>query len=53
MIADIIRLIQADKWEGLSDEVEIAKGKYEIPTTWRKMINLIRRKWQTKRTQSR
>lgn len=51
MIGDIIRLLQTDKWERLSEEVEIAKGRDSIPRSWRKMFHLIKRRWQTKHTQ--
>lgn len=33
MIADIIKLLQADTYFGVSKEIEIAKGKYQRVTT--------------------
>ncbi len=30
----LIELLQADRWKGVSHNVDIAKGKYEMPTTW-------------------
>lgn len=52
MITDIIRLIQSSEWTGISDEVEMVKGKHEIPDTWKKLKTIIRRKWLIKRTHS-
>lgn len=51
MIKEIIQLLQSDTWIGISEEVEIAKGRHEIPTTWKQMRKLILRKWQTRPTQ--
>jgi len=41
----IIDLLNIDDWLGVSENVEIAKGKYEIPTTWNKGKQQIKRKW--------
>lgn len=35
MIGLIIKLIQSDEWIGISDEVDIVKGKYAIPRGWK------------------
>lgn len=37
-ISYLIELLQADKWENVSHEVEIAKGKYKIPKGWNEFI---------------
>jgi hypothetical protein len=36
MIADIIRLLQKDKFYNVSQQVEIAKGRYQYVDTWAK-----------------
>jgi len=33
---------------GQSETIEIAKGKYEIPTSWKKGFNQIKRQWKIK-----
>jgi hypothetical protein len=37
-----------DNHYGQSETIEIAKGKYELPTTWSKAINQIKRQWKIK-----
>lgn len=43
MIGKVIELLHTDEWYGVSDKVEIAKGKYEKVTTWRSMWRYIKR----------
>ena len=48
-IALIIQLLQTHPFKGISEEVEIAKGKYEFITTWSQVKNQFKRrltKWQ-------
>lgn len=42
-----IKILQADKFYGLTEEIEIAKGKYELPTTLKDITNQAKRrlKW--------
>ena len=49
MIVECIDLLQTNVFYGFSNNVEIAKGKYEIPTTWQIVKNKIVRKWHTKK----
>jgi hypothetical protein len=30
----LIELLQANDWRGVSKNVDIAKGKYQLPTSW-------------------
>lgn len=48
MIKQIIDMLNALEHYGVSETVEIAKGKYELPTTIKKGWNQIKRnyKWQ-------
>jgi hypothetical protein len=48
MIKEILNLLMMDSHYGESETIEIAKGKYELPTTWNKALNQIKRliKWQ-------
>tara|TARA_R110001583_G_C5494660_1_gene395150 strand:+ start:402 stop:539 length:138 start_codon:yes stop_codon:yes gene_type:complete len=34
----LIELLQSDEWKDVSDTVEIAKGKYQIPKNWTEFI---------------
>ncbi len=51
LIGTIIDLLQEDDFYVISKEVEIAKGKYERPYTWRKVLNKIKREyhWQLRK----
>jgi hypothetical protein len=49
MIKDIIDLLNTSKHYGVSERVEIAKGKYEMPTTWKQCWNKIKRLWLTRK----
>jgi hypothetical protein len=43
MIRTIIDLLIIDEHFGVSNEIEIAKGKWEMPTTWKQGWNKIKR----------
>jgi hypothetical protein len=43
MITKVIDLLKQDKFYGVSKRVDIAKGKYKIPYTWKTLWNLLRR----------
>ena len=34
----LIELLQADRWKGVSYNIDIAKGKYKIPKTWTELL---------------
>lgn len=48
MIKQILNLLMTSEHYGQSETIEIAKGKYELPNSWSKGINQIKRqiKWQ-------
>lgn len=48
MINEIIKLSQSNKWMGVSENVEIAKGKYKKVYTWKQLLILIKRTWLKK-----
>lgn len=50
MIRDIIDLLNTNHFYGVSERVEIAKGKYEIPITWKQGIYKIMRIWQKRKS---
>ena len=52
MIIGIIELLNMTEHYGVSETVEIAKGKYQIARTWKQGINKIKRIWQTRKLQS-
>jgi len=41
MIGNILALLNQNLF-GVADEIDIAKGKYSIPTNLREMINIIK-----------
>lgn len=43
MIKNIIDLLSQNNHYGVSERVEIAKGKYEIPYTWKNVWNKLKR----------
>ena len=43
MIKDIIDILQLSDFHNESQDVDIAKGKYQIPYTWDEVKNLFRR----------
>lgn len=46
MISSIIQLLQKSDYYGVSEMVEIAKGKYEIPDTIKKGKEQVIRYWK-------
>lgn len=48
MLKNIIQLLQLHEHYGISENIEIAKGKNEIPTDWKKAYNQMKRIWKTK-----
>jgi hypothetical protein len=50
MIKNIIDTLSAEKWYNVSERVEIVKGKYAYPKTFKQAIEKIKRvlKWQKK-----
>lgn len=47
MIKVVIDLLNSNEWYGTKSEiVEIAKGKYELPTNFKGTIAKIKRIWQ-------
>lgn len=51
MLKNIIQLLQLQDHYGVSENIEIAKGKNELPKTFKKNKNKIKRsiKWQLKK----
>ena len=49
MIEIALQLLALDKWYNVSENVEIAKGKYELADTFEKGINKIKRSYQWKK----
>jgi hypothetical protein len=52
MMKGLIEMLNASKYYGVSDRVEIAKGKYQIPITWKDgWKKLIREIWLRRKSQ--
>lgn len=52
MISNLINLLNIDKFYGVSKNVDIAKGKYEIPYTWKQGWEKIKRIWYGRRSKN-
>lgn len=51
MIKNLIDLLNTSEFYGVSENVDIAKGKYEIPLTWKDTWkNIKRRLWQRRKS---
>lgn len=46
MIKTLIEILQADDWLGVSETIEIAKGKYKPKSKTKDIIQQNKRKWQ-------
>jgi len=50
MLDNILELLKIDEHKNSSERIEIAKGKYLLPNTWKDVWYKIKRHtWQTKR----
>jgi hypothetical protein len=50
MIKGIIELLNTGTYYRVSERVDIAKGKYKTPNTWKELGMYIKRKlWQTRK----
>ena len=47
----VLKLLDIDDFYGVSEEIEIAKGKYKLPLTFKEGFRQFKRrtKWQSKR----
>lgn len=43
MIQSIIELLKHDEFHNVSKNIDICKGKYQIPRTWKQVKNLLKR----------
>tara|TARA_R110000803_G_scaffold84955_1_gene151241 strand:+ start:18867 stop:19001 length:135 start_codon:yes stop_codon:yes gene_type:complete len=43
MIKDIVDLLKTNDFYKVSDNIDIAKGKYQIPRSWKQVGNLFKR----------
>ena len=48
MIQHIIQMLTIDNFYNVSENIEIAKGKNQIVTTWKQAKNKIKREWKQK-----
>jgi hypothetical protein len=53
MINNIVELLNTKEFYGVSENIDIAKGKYKIPFTWKDTWkNIKRRLWQIRKSKS-
>jgi hypothetical protein len=51
MIKGIIELLNTGNHYGVSERIDIAKGKYQMPTTWKDLWKYIKRTlWQRRKS---
>lgn len=48
MIEHILKMLSIDNFYGESENIDIAKGKNQIPTSFKQAINKIKREWKQK-----
>lgn len=48
MIKNILELLSLDTHYGQSEIIEIAKGKYQLVTSWKQGFEKIKREWKIK-----
>lgn len=50
MIKNIIDMLQVSDFYKESENIDFAKGKHQLPTNWKSLVNNIKRRlWQTKK----
>lgn len=49
MIKNIIDILNLHPYYGVSENIDIAKGKYKYPTTWKELKELFKRKFKGKK----
>lgn len=50
MIRLVIDLLQMDEWHNTGSEaIEIAKGKYELPRTFKGAVKKLKRQWLSRK----
>lgn len=49
MIRKVIDLLQSEDWINAGENVEIAKGKYELPLKIKDIKSKIKREWQSRK----
>jgi hypothetical protein len=49
MMKNVLDLLNTSEFYGVSENIEIAKGKYELPTGWKDAFNKIKRHRKTKK----
>lgn len=53
MIKGILDLLNSNDFYKVSEDVDIAKGKYQKPITWKDLKNYIKRRiWQIRKSKS-
>lgn len=45
MISKVLDILAADDFYGISKTIDIAKGRYELPNSWKSTKLLLKRVW--------
>ena len=46
----VLKLLEIDNFYGISEDIEVAKGKYKLPLTIKEGYKQIKRGWYEKRS---
>jgi len=49
MIKTVIDLLNLGEFYGENEDIDIAKGKYKYPATWKELKQLLKRKLKSKK----
>jgi hypothetical protein len=49
MISQVLNILAVDEFYGVSENIEIAKGKYELVHSWKDVWYKIKRHWYGRR----
>ena len=52
MISQLLDVLALNDYYGNSHNIDIAKGRYEIPTTWKSAFKLIKRMWYGRKSKN-
>ena len=52
MISQLVDLLVMNEYYGKSKNLDIAKGRYELPSDWKSTKNLIKRIWYGRKTKA-
>jgi len=52
MISQLLNILELNKFYGNSHNIDIAKGRYELPSNWKSTKDLIKRIWYGRKSKN-